>query len=49
MCSCNNKRAGGTGQKWVVIKPDGTKQSYASETDARMSASQTPGSRVRAA
>lgn len=49
MCSCNNKKSGGTGQKWLVILPSGQKKPYTSETEARMEASQTPGSRVRPA
>jgi hypothetical protein len=48
MCSCGmSKKSGGTGTKWLVIYPDSTKKTYASETDARIAASQTPGSRVR--
>lgn len=49
-CGCGGSKAGGTGTKYIVVKPDGTKsQPYSSETDARMAASSQPGSRVRPA
>lgn len=49
-CGCGKKKAGGTGQKWLVTAPDGkTTKTYSSETDARMAASSQSGARVRPA
>lgn len=48
-CGCGGtKRVGGTGQKYQLLDSGGAViKVYSSETDARMAASQSPGTRVR--
>lgn len=52
MCSCNSRKNGTTGAPttWNLIGPDNKiVRAYSSETEARIAASQTSGSRVRRA
>lgn len=49
-CGCGGSRKAGTGTKFAHVSTDGKViQIYSSETDARMAASQQPGTRVRPA